>query len=180
MKSKAFSTRFLCMTGIMAALVCIMTIVIQIPIPLGYANLGNAFILLTVLLVGKRSGFWAGGIGSAMADLLTGYAYWAIPTFLIKSLMAYLVGKIAYNKDGTCSLYSVRFLIACAVGMTWMVMGYTVVGAMLYGSWEAGIASMPGLAIEGVLNLVVFYGVGTLFEKSKVGPMLSADRKGNA
>ena len=90
MKSKAFSTRFLCMTGIMAALVCMMTMVIQIPIPLGYAHLGDAFILLTVLFVGKRSGFWAGGIGSALADLLTGYAYWAVPTFIIKSLMAYL------------------------------------------------------------------------------------------
>lgn len=179
MKSKAFSIRFLCMTGIMAALVCIITMMIQIPIPLGYLNLGNAFILLTVLLIGKRAGFWAGGIGSAIADLLTGYVYWAIPTFFIKSLMAYIAGKIAYNKDGICSLYSVRFLIAGVIGMAWMVAGYTVTGAMLYGSLAAGVASTPGLAVEGVINLVVCYGVGALLEKSKVRPMLAADRKGN-
>ena len=171
MKSKAFSTRFLCMTGIMAALVCMMTMVIQIPIPLGYAHLGDAFILLTVLFVGKRSGFWAGGIG---------YAYWAVPTFIIKSLMAYLAGKIAYNKDGTCSLFSVRSLIACVVGMAWMVVGYTVAGAILYGGLAEGLASTPGLAVKGVLNLVVCYGVGALFEKAKIRPLLTADRKGNA
>lgn len=179
MKSKAFSTRFLCMTGIMAALICIMTMVIQIPIPLGYAHLGDAFILLTVLFVGKRSGFWAGGIGSALADLLTGYAYWAIPTFIIKSLMAYITGKIAYNKDGACSLSSVRALIACVVGMTWMVIGYTIAGAILYGGLAEGLASTPGLAAKGVLNLAVCYGVGALFERAKIRPLLTADRKGN-
>ncbi|MDO4174493.1 MAG: ECF transporter S component [Eubacteriales bacterium] len=179
MKSNSTSARFLCLTGVMAALVCIMTMVIQIPIPLGYAHLGDAFILLTVLFVGKRSGFWAGGIGSALADLLTGYAYWAIPTFIIKSLMALLAGKIAYGKDETCTLFSVRTGIACVLSMVWMVAGYTVAGMFLYGSVAAGLSSAPGLAVKAVLNLVVCYGVGALFEKAKIRPLLTADRKGN-
>lgn len=179
MKSNSTSARFLCLTSVMAALVCIMTMVIQIPIPLGYAHLGDAFILLTVLFVGKRSGFWAGGIGSALADLLTGYAYWAIPTFIIKSLMALLAGKIAYRKDETCTLFSVRTGIACVLSMVWMVVGYTVAGMFLYGSVAAGLSSAPGLAVKAVLNLVVCYGVGALFEKAKIRPLLTADRKGN-
>ncbi len=180
MQSNRFSARFLCITAVMAALTCVMTMVIQIPIPLGYAHLGDAFILLTVLFVGGRSGFWAGGIGSALADLLTGYAYWSIPTFFIKSLMALFVCKIAYRKDGTCSLFSARALIGCAVGMAWMVLGYTAAGAFLYGGLAAGLASTPGLAVKGVLNLVVCYAVGALFEKAKVRPLLAAERKGNA
>lgn len=180
MHSKQFSTRLLCVTGIMAALVCVMTMVVQIPIPLGYAHLGDAFILLTVLFVGKRSGIWAGGIGSALADLLTGYTYWAIPTFLIKALMAWMVGKIAYNKKETCTLFSVRALLACAIGMVWMVVGYTIAGALLYGGFAAGLASTPGLAVKGVLNLAVCYGVGALFEKANTRLLLTADRKGQA
>lgn len=171
------STRFICITAVMAALICIMTMVVQIPIPLGYAHLGDAFILLTVLFVGKRSGIWAGGIGSALADLLTGYAYWAIPTFIIKSLMAWGTGKIAYKKDNTCTLFSVRSVIACVVGMAWMVIGYTAAGAVLYGSIAAGLSSAPGLAVKGVLNLAVCYGVGALFEKAKIRPLLAAERK---
>ena len=180
MRSNQLSPRFLCMTGVMAALVCVMTMVVQIPIPLGYAHLGDAFILLTVLFVGKRSGIWAGGVGSALADLLTGYAYWAIPTFVIKALMAWMVGKLAYNKEGNCTLFSARSLIGCAVGMVWMVVGYTVAGAFLYGGLAAGLASTPGLAVKGVLNLAVCYGVGALFEKAKVRPLLAADRRGQA
>ena len=125
MSNSTYTTRFLCLTAVMAAITCIATMVIQIPIPLGYAHLGDAFILLTVLFIGRKSGIWAGGIGSALADLLTGYAYWAIPTFIIKSLMAYFVGKIAY-KDDACKLFSGRTLLACVVGMVWMVVGYTV------------------------------------------------------
>lgn len=177
MTSRKVSARFLCITAMMAALVCVMTMVVQIPIPLGYAHLGDAFILLTVLFVGKKSGIWAGGIGSALADLLTGYAYWAVPTFLIKSLMAYFVGRIAYAKDGTCTLFSARSVVACIVGMVWMVLGYTVAGAFLYGGLAAGLASTPGLAVKGVLNLAVCYGAGSLFEKAKIRPLLSADRK---
>ena len=45
MKQKV-NTFSLCCGALLTALVCIMTIVIQIPIPLGYAHLGDAFILL--------------------------------------------------------------------------------------------------------------------------------------
>ena len=46
---------------------------IQIPIPLGYAHLGDSVILITAYLFGPVVGALAGGIGSAMADILTGY-----------------------------------------------------------------------------------------------------------
>ena len=177
MSNSKYTTRFLCLTAVMAAITCIATMVIQIPIPLGYAHLGDAFILLTVLFVGRKSGIWAGGIGSALADLLTGYAYWAIPTFIIKSLMAYFVGKIAY-KDDACKLFSGRTLLACVVGMVWMVVGYTVVGAFLYGGLAQGLASTPGLSVKAVLNLAVCYGVGALLEKANVRTFLTTGRKG--
>lgn len=179
MNKTTYSTRFLCLTGVMAALVCIMTMVIQIPIPLGYAHLGDAFILLAVLFAGRRTGIWAGGIGSALADLLTGYAYWAIPTFVIKALMAYFVGKIAYQDD-TCTLFSGRAFVAAVVGMAWMVFGYTVAGAFLYGGLAAGLASTPGLAMKGVLNVAVFYGVGALLEKAKLRRVLMTDQRSHS
>ena len=54
------------------ALTCIATMLIQIPIPLGYAHLGDSVILITAYLFGPVVGALAGGIGSAMADILTG------------------------------------------------------------------------------------------------------------
>lgn len=177
--SKKNSTRFLCMTAIMTALICVATMVIQIPIPLGYAHLGNAFIMFAVVFVGRRSGIWAAGIGSALADLLTGFAYWAVPTFVIKCVISLIIGHIAYDKDETCTVFSVRTAVGCALSMVWMVFGYTVSGAVLYGSFASGLASTPGLAAEGVLNFVVFYGIAALFERAKIGRLFYAEGKEN-
>ena len=76
-----------CMTAVCMALTCIATMLIQIPIPLGYAHLGDSVILITAYLFGPVVGALAGGIGSAMADILTGYPVWAVPTLLIKTIM---------------------------------------------------------------------------------------------
>ncbi|MGN1014243.1 MAG: ECF transporter S component [Butyricicoccus sp.] len=168
MKSNHVSVRFLCVTAMMTALICVMTAIPRIPIPLGYAHLGDAFILIAVLFAGKREGIWAAGIGSALADLLGGFPIWCIPTLLIKTIMALILGWIAYDKDGNCSLFTVRAAVGCVVSMLWMVFGYTIAGAILYGGILVGLTSTPGLLIKGALNLVIAYGVGSLLEKANL------------
>lgn len=76
--------------AVLAALTCVATMVVQIPMPLtkGYVNLGDVMVLTSVWLIGSPWGVAAAGIGSAMADLLTGYAYYAPATLIIKALMA--------------------------------------------------------------------------------------------
>ena len=64
----------MCVTAVLMALTCVATMVVQIPIPLGYAHLGDSVILISAYFFGPVVGALAGGIGSAMADILTGYA----------------------------------------------------------------------------------------------------------
>ena len=82
------------LTGIMTSLVMVATMIIRVPVPFtqGYVHLGDAMIFLAVLIVGKKYGTFAGGVGSALADLLSGYAYYAPWTFVVKGLMAFVVG----------------------------------------------------------------------------------------
>ena len=64
--------------------VALMTFVVRIPMgPAGYFNFGDVAVVFAGLVLGslaKKSGFWwgaaAGGIGSALADILGGYAVW--------------------------------------------------------------------------------------------------------
>lgn len=86
-------TKKITYTGIMTALVFIATFVIKIPIPAtdGYIHLGDCMIFLAALLLGWKYGAFAAGIGSMLADLIGGYPHWAIPTLIIKALMAILV-----------------------------------------------------------------------------------------
>lgn len=94
------SIRTLTYTALMTAFVFITTSVIKIPIPFtnGYIHAGDTAIFLGGILLGPVHGAVAAGIGSAMADLLGGYAHWALPTLLIKGLMGFIVGYFSSEK----------------------------------------------------------------------------------
>ena len=65
-------TKELCIHGLMIALVTVCTMVFQIPVSAtqGYVHLGDSMILLVGVFFGARYGMVAGGIGSALADVL--------------------------------------------------------------------------------------------------------------
>lgn len=69
------NSRTISINALAIALVCLSTMFLQFPIPLGYAHLGNCFILISGVFFGPVTGLLAGGIGSALSDLLTGYAH---------------------------------------------------------------------------------------------------------
>ena len=171
MKSK-MNTFSLCSGALMAAVICIMTMIVQIPIPLGYAHLGDAFILLTVAFLGKREGVWAGGIGSAMADLMTGYTQWVLPTLLIKSIMGFAIGYLAWGKEKKLHMASVRTLIASIAGVAVMIAGYTIAGAVMNGSIYTGLLQVPGLTLEGIIGMAIFYVIGFVLERANVFRLL--------
>ena len=94
----------LILSAMMAALVCAATMAIQIPSPTnGYVNLGDCFVLLCGFILNPWSAFAAAGIGSALADLLSGYPHYAVATFLIKgcvALCAYILNRTVLGKFG--------------------------------------------------------------------------------
>ena len=156
------------------AFVCVSTMLIQIPIPLGYMHLGNACILLAGVFFGPVTGLLAGGIGSAMADLLTGYTQWVLPTLLIKSLMGFLIGWIARSK-GRVRMSAIQTFLACFAGMAVMIIGYFLAGALLYGSLYTGALQIPELALEAVLGMLLFYSFGLVLDKAGINRLLDLD-----
>ena len=163
---KKNKTLKLCITALFIALTCIFTMVIQIPIPLGYAHLGNSVILFAVFYFDEKGGVLAGSVGSALADMLTGFNQWIIPTLIIKAALALTAALIGKKKE-KWKLYSVRTIIALILSMAVMVIGYTISGAIMYGSIGAGLASAPGLMAEGIVNIIAFYLFATAFSKVK-------------
>ena len=88
----------------LAALCCVATMIIKIPSPLkGYLNLGDCVVLLSGWLLGPAYGFAAAGIGSALADVFSGYVVYAPATFIIKGIMALIAFygfKLLHKKAG--------------------------------------------------------------------------------
>ena len=146
------------------AIICIVTMFTKIPIPLGYAHIGDSIILTFALFYGGKKGFIVGGIGSAMSDLLSGFPQWIIPTFIIKGIMAVIMAIIARKKDGSYQIISIRTFIGAVVSMLFMVCGYVCAGIFMEG-FAAGIASAPGLLIKSVVNIIAFYIIAVILDK---------------
>ena len=162
---------FLCITAIFMALTCLATMIIQIPIPLGYAHLGDSVILITSYLFGPVVGSVAAGIGSALADILTGYPIWALPTLIIKCIMGLFAGYFFHKGSKRIELFSIKSYVVTIVTLLFMVAGYVVGGIFLYGSVAAGLASAPGLLMKSVVNLFVFYVLTSQLRKIKLPAM---------
>lgn len=138
------TTKELTLSAVMSAFVFIATFVPKIPIPLGYAHLGDAAIFFAVIFCGRRIGIFSGVVGSALADFLSGFPIWILPTILIKAAMAETFFRLR-EKNFLLSL-----IAACLI----MTAGYTLFGALLYASLSAGLSSTPGLLLESAVNII--------------------------
>lgn len=162
-ESATIALNALCIT-----LVFLGTRVLQFPIPLGYAHLGNALILLVAVYYGPKTGAIAGGLGSALADL-TSYPAWTLPTLVIKSLMGLLCALIAgAPKERGPRWRQPRVLLACLTATAEMIFGYFATGSALYGSVATGALQIPGLTAEGIVGIVLFYAIGVALERARV------------
>lgn len=156
----AVSTKTLCLTAVLAAFVFIMTFVPKIPIPLGYAHLGDAVIYLLVLFISRREACLAAAIGSAFADLMGGFPIWILPTLIIKWVMVEAVFWMVRPDILPCKFLSVRMVLAFFVSSAWMVVSYTAAGAILYSSVASALPMIPGLIGEGIINMAVAFAAG--------------------
>ena len=151
MKSNAPSPREVTLTAVMTAAVAAVTMAISVPFPLtrGYFNFGDAIVMLAGLLFGARLGGFAGGIGSALADVFSGYPYYAPLTLLIKGTEGFLTGLIGNNKR-----FPVK-VAAVVVGAVTMLVGYFAVETPLYGIGAAGTELVLVNSIQVVSGAVV-------------------------
>jgi len=151
----SFTTQELVFTALMTALVFVATYLPHIPIPLGYAHLGDAVIFLLALLMPRRTALFAACIGSALADLLGGFAIWVVPTLVIKCVMTELVCRM--GRRGTVIASRTSVIVALTLSSLWMAAAYTLAGAVLYASMSAALASAPGLLMEGIVNSIIAF-----------------------
>lgn len=155
------------MTALLAALVCVATMIIKIPSPLlkGYLNLGDSIVLLSGWILPPVYGFLAAGIGSALADVLSGYAVYAPVTFVIKGLMALCAGYI-YTKLLKKMKEPFSRIISGVISEVIMVLGYYIFEGILYG-FIASAINIPANSIQGIVGIVIGLVMVRIFEKNK-------------
>ena len=99
---KHASTYQIVLTALFAALICVATMLVQIPIPAtgGYATPGDGVLLLAAGRLPLPLSAAAAAVGSMLADVITGYMLYAPATFMIKGSMALLCGFLLKKLQG--------------------------------------------------------------------------------
>lgn len=145
----------LILAALFAALSCVATMSIRIPTPGtgGYIHPGDAIVILSGVILGPVWGFLAGGIGSALSDLIGGYFIYVPITFVIKGLVALAAGLL-YQKVGKNQ--KSRYIAVILSGVADIILvagGYFVCEFFIYGAGAA--ASIPANIIQGIGGLVI-------------------------
>ena len=145
----------LILAALFAALSCVATMSIRIPTPGtgGYIHPGDAIVILSGVILGPVWGFFAGGIGSALSDLIGGYFVYVPITFVIKGLVALVAGHL-YQKIGKTQ--KSRYVAVVLGGVADIILvagGYFVCEYFIYGAGTA--ASIPANIIQGIGGLVI-------------------------
>ncbi|HDI01903.1 MAG TPA: hypothetical protein ENF78_05700 [Candidatus Bathyarchaeota archaeon] len=97
MEGRRPSAIWAAVVAVSTALVCVATMAIKIDIVAtrGYFNLGETMVYTVSILFGPVVGAIAGGVGSALADVLLAALIYAPATLLIKGAEGFLVGFLS-------------------------------------------------------------------------------------
>ena len=139
------SAKQLALCGLLAALICVLTIFPHIPLGSGYIHLGDGLIMLSVMLLGPLS-IPTAAVGSMLADLLV-YPVSAPVTLVVKALMA-LVAWLLYRKESMG-----RTVLAFVAAEAVMVLGYFAYE--WFAAHEYAVADIAGNVIQGVAGVVI-------------------------
>ena len=160
-------TKKIVMAAMLAALACVATMIIKIPSPLkGYLNLGDCIVLVAGWMLSPMYGFLAAGLGSALADLFSGYVTYAPATFVIKGLMALIAFygyKLLHNKIGNLPSRIITGILAEIM----MILSYFAFEGFLYG-FVPSLVNIPANGVQGIAGLIIGVILIKIFEKTKI------------
>ena len=162
-------TRLLCISGILSALVFVVTAYLHIPTYNGYVHCGDGFIFLAASILPMPYSIVVGVLGAMFADLLTGFAIWAPGSMIIKGLLALLF---------TCKTKKIiakRNLIMLLPAALISAGGYYLYEALIIGNFVASLAGIPGSLVQALASSIVFVLLGAVMDKYNIKKKMLED-----
>lgn len=158
----------LVITAILAALVFVATVFINIKLPFGQGgliHLGTTMLFISAILFGPKKGALAGAIGMGLFDIVGGWLIWAPTTIIARALQGFIVGKIAWSNGHKGDSIDLNILGA-VISMPAMIAVYYFGQAIMFKSWIAPMASIPGDIIQNVVGLLIAIPVCIMLKKT--------------
>ncbi|MEA3308073.1 MAG: ECF transporter S component [Chloroflexota bacterium] len=139
--SKTIDIRRITLTALMSALIFVLTRTQLSVTPTGgYIHLGDAGIIFASLAFGPWVGMVAGGLGTALADITSGYAQWTIFSLGVHGAQGWAVGRLFTEQRQFVST-----ILVSIASMAIVVGGYFIAGTLLEGSAIAFGSLLPNV-----------------------------------
>lgn len=164
-------SREVCAAAVLIALTVGATTVLRLP-AFGsklYFHFGEAVILVSALLGGRRLGAWVGGVGAAAADVILGLLVWAPVSFAIHGIEGYIVGSLSDGKGGR------RDAKALGYGAFFMVAAYALAAAFIYGKAAVPV-QITGDVAQASVGVLVAWFVASAVRRACPALILRRDR----
>ena len=159
----------MCISGILSALVFVITAYLHIPTYNGYVHCGDGLIFLAACVLPMPYPIIVGALGAMLADLLTGFAIWAPGSMIIKGLLA-LLFTCKSNK-----ILTKRNLVMLLPAALISTAGYYLYEALITGSFIASLSGIPGSIIQAVASSFLFVVAGLAMDKYNIKKKLLED-----
>ncbi|MBS1252844.1 MAG: Thiamine precursor transporter HmpT [Anaerolineales bacterium] len=145
--------RTIALIAIMTAVTIVFTLGVRVPFAptRGYFTLADVGVYFAAFAFGPAVGFIVGGLGTGLADILGGYAHFAIWSFLIHGVQGLVAGYLAYQRGRA------GMVAGWLAGAVVMVGGYFAVEYVLFGpgpaAGEATTINLPQVLIGGLIAI---------------------------
>ncbi|MCK9170924.1 MAG: ECF transporter S component [Treponema sp.] len=163
---KIFAAKMVALIAILTAVTTVLTLIVRIPFAptRGYITLADVGVYFASFALGPVVGTIAGGVGTGLADAISGYPQWMILSCLIHGLQGLAAGLI--GRKGKL----VFMILGCVTGAVIMVGGYFISEVFLYGIGAAA-AEIPGNLFQNAAGAVI--GIPLVYAVKKAYPPIN-------
>ncbi|NLE46736.1 MAG: ECF transporter S component [Chloroflexi bacterium] len=150
----------LAIVAVMIAVIAVLTFAVQIPVAAtgGYIHFGDVGVFFSAMAFGPWIGGITGGVGCAIADIITGYASWAPLTLLAHGLQGLVTGALA-RRQGIAGLIAAWAGGAVALVLTYFLGEWFIYGLGYGGALAEILPNSLQMLVGGVIGLPLYLAV---------------------
>lgn len=152
--------KLLTKTAILTSLLFVLTSYVSIPIKFGYLNLSDAFIMIISNFLPLNHLIFVSSFATMLSDIYLGYSEYAVFTFVIKGLEAFVIYKL--NQKLT---FKYSYLISFITGGLFMLVGYGIADVIIKNNIIYFITSFMANLPQAIASVLLAAIIHNVFKK---------------
>lgn len=165
-KNSTKHIQLICVTGLFAAMIYVLTAWLHIPTGAGYTHAGDGLIYLAASMLPTPYAMAAGAIGAGLADGLSGFVVWLPGTIVIKAITALCFSRNTEKIICVGNLLGIiPALVICVVCYS-LYEGIFMAGGFSKSAIISAFGQTPAYCIQVLASSILYIVLGLGFDKA--------------